>query len=160
MNKTINKNSMRNKVNIEDFLILIYWVQTFFSFEGKPFKYQHLVEQAETYAFNRTPLDTKIHYIDDFLIDAYKVYQKLKFTEKQLDGVLYHINLPFINKDAMMLQTKKFMTIFDDIMENCLFEDAEICGIQKGILTEKMNECVGEEDYEKAAVLRDIIKIC
>ena len=42
-------------------------------------------------------------------------------------------------------------------MENCKYEDAEIRGIQKGFLTEKMKEYVALEDCENAAKLRDII---
>ena len=43
-------------------------------------------------------------------------------------------------------------------MENCKFEDAEIRGIQKGILTEKvMKKYVAVEDYENAAKIRDLI---
>ena len=45
-------------------------------------------------------------------------------------------------------------------MENFRYEYPEIRGIQKGVLTEKMNEYVAAEDYEHAAIVRDIIKEC
>ena len=46
------------------------------------------------------------------------------------------------------------------VLENYKFENPEIRGIQKGILTEKMAEYVQTEEYEKAAKVRDMIKMC
>ena len=151
---------MKNKVNIDDFLILIYWVRTFYIFEGKNFSYQNLLEQAETYKFTDTPIDTSIHNIDNLMIDAFQVYHKLKTTEDKIVEVLDNIKLPMINKDKMIAETKKYESIFEDLMENYKYQDPEIRGIQKGVLMEKINEYVAVEDYENAAKVRDMIKEC
>lgn len=152
--------AMKNKIDIQDFLTLIYWVKTFFVLEGKKFNYEPLVEQAETYKLNNTPLDTNIHHIDDLMIDAFQIYRKLKETEKKVQEVMEHIQIPFISKEMMLDETKKYERIFEDLMENYKYEDPEIRGIQKGFLTERMKEYVEVEDYENAARVRDLIKEC
>lgn len=149
---------MKNKVNIDDFLTLIYWVQTFFVFEGKKFEYQNLLEQAETYKLKNTPLNTDIHHIDELMIDAFKIYHRIKTTAEKVNQVLDNIQVPFISKDVMLVETKRYEQIFEDLMENYRYEDPETRGIQKGILTEKMSEYIAVEDYENAAKVRDIIK--
>jgi hypothetical protein len=153
-------NEMKNKINIDDFLILIYWVQTFFVFEGKTFKHKNLIDQAESYKIKNIPLDTSIHNIDELVIDSYQVYVKIKASEKSVNEILDTVQLPFITKDMVIEQTQKYESIFEDLMENYRYEDTEIRGIQKGFLQEKMNKYVEVEEYENAARMRDIIKEC
>jgi hypothetical protein len=153
-------NEMKNKINIHDFLILIYWVQTFFVFEGKTFKHKNLIDQAESYKIKNIPLDTSIHNIDELVIDSYQVYVKIKASEKSVNEILDTVQLPFITKDMVIEQTQKYESIFEDLMENYRYEDTEIRGIQKGFLQEKMNKYVEVEEYENAARMRDIIKEC
>jgi len=154
---------IKHKINIKDFLTFITWVQTYCLFEGKKFKYNNLLMQAETYSFNDTPLDTNIHRIDDLMIDAFQIYHKLKETEDKISEVLDDMpemkNIP-IKKEEMIAETKKYEYIFEDLIENYKFDDPEVKGIQKGILTEKMAEYVQTEEYEKAAKVRDMIKMC
>lgn len=154
------KTKMKYKVDIDDFLTLIYWVKVSYTLEDKAFNYQELLTQAETYRYTKTPIDIRIHSIDELLIDAFKVYHKLKITEDERLKVIDSINLPMINKDDLISETKKYEQIFEDLMENYRYEDPEIRGIQKGILSEKMKEYVALEDYENAAKLRDMIKEC
>ena len=152
--------TMKNKVNIDDFLTLIYWVKTFYMFEGKNFKYQNLLEQAETYKYKNTSLDTNIHHIDDLMIDAFVVYDKIKQTEEKVTSILDNIKVPFFSKETMLNETKNYERIFEDLIENYKYEDPEIRGIQKGFLGERMKEYVAVEDYESAASVRDMIKEC
>jgi len=152
--------SMKNKVNIDDFLTLLYWIKTFFYIEGKRFNYQGLLDQAETYKLKDTPLDTKIHHIDDLMIDAFQIYHKLKETEEKVQEVMDKIQIPFIDKDMMAAETKKYERIFEDLIENYKYDDPEVRGIQMGILNEKMKEYVAVEDYENAARVRDLLKEC
>lgn len=149
---------VKNKINIDDFLVLIYWVKTHYLFEGKNFAYTHLLKQAQTYKYNNTPLDTNLHKIDDLVIDAFKVYHKLKETEEKVMNVIESI--PLVSKEDALRETKRYENIFEDLMENYKFEDPEVRGIQKGVLNEKMKEYVAEEDYENAAKVRDMIKMC
>jgi hypothetical protein len=160
--KENTKLTMKSKVNIDDFIILISWVKSIFLLEGKKFNYQNLLDQAEKYKFTNTPLDTTIHPIDEVMIDAFKIYHKLKTTKERFGDVLEKIDLPALNvgKDIFMKETEKYEKIFEDLMENYRYEDPETRGIQKGVLTEKMNEYVVNEEYEKAAKVRDIIKEC
>ena len=155
-----SKVKLKYKVDIDDLLTLIYWVKVSYSIENKIFNYQNLLSQVETYKFTQTPFDTRIHSIDDLMIDAFKVYHKLKMTEQERLKVIESINVPLINKNDLISETKHYERIFEDLIENYKFEDPEIRGIQKGILTEKLKECVYIEDYENAAKLRDMINEC
>ena len=148
---------MKTKINIDDFLSLLYWIKMFFLFEGKPFNYQNLFDQAETYKLKDTPLDVSIHHIDDLMVDAYIIYYKLKSTEKQVDEVLSNIHLPSFNKNLAIEESKHYQRIFEDLIENYKYENPEIRGIQKNLLSEKMKEYIAVEDYENAAKVRDII---
>ena len=149
--------AVKNKVNIDDFLTLIYWVKTVFVFEGKQFAYQNLLDQAETYKLKNTPLNTDIHHIDELMIDAFKIYHRIKETEERVNAVLDNVNIPFFSKDDIIAESKKYEHIFEDLMENYRYEDPETRGIQKGLLAEKMKEYIALEDYENAALVRDKI---
>jgi hypothetical protein len=149
---------IKSKINIDDFLTLIYWVKTMYFMEGKEFAYESLYQQAQTYKYNDTPLDVNIHKIDDFLIDAYWIYDKLRKTQDKMLDIVDAI--PTVNKDDIVKETQKYENIFESIMENFKFDEPEIRGIQKGILNERMKEYVEVEDYENAAKVRDMIKIC
>jgi hypothetical protein len=151
--------TMKNKVNIDDFLILITWVKSFYLFEGKKFSYEYLLTQAETYKYTNTPFDTSVHNIDNLMIDAFRVYHKLKATESKIADILETLPIPF-DKNELIRETKKYEEIFEYMMENYRYEDPEIRGIQKGFLSEKMKEYVVDENYEKAAIVRDMIKEC
>lgn len=158
---------MKSKIDIEDFLIIINWVKTMIEFEGKIFPYQNLYDQAETYKLKNTPLDTQIHHIDDFMVDAFKVYLKMKKTQDIFEESLEY-NSIFemfekifkIKKEAFIEHTRKYQRICEDLMLNYKYEEPEIRAIQIGFLTEKMNEFALNEEYEKAAELRDYIKNC
>ena len=161
---------MKTKIDISDFLIIIYWVKTFSIVEGKNFNYQNLMDQAETYKYKNTPLDTQIYYIDELMIDAYQIYTKMKETKEKFNKFIddidhknlyenFDIKISDV-KDAMIEQVQKYGNIFEDLMENYKFDDPEIRGIQKGFLSEKMSQYAIEEEYEKAAKVRDMIKVC
>ena len=79
---------MKTKINTKDLITLLYWVKTFLIFEGKPFIYQKLLDQAETYSLKNIPFDTKIHRIDEFVADAYKVYHRIKITSDKVNTIL------------------------------------------------------------------------
>ena len=157
------KLSMKSKVNIDDILIILLWVKTIYSIEGKKFNYQQLLDQSETYKYSNTPLDTTIHSIDELMIDAFRIYDKLRKTKDKFNDILNKIDIPILNdklitsKDMLTGEISKYESIFEDLMENYRYDDPETRGIQKGILTEKMHEYVINEEYEKAAKVRDII---
>jgi len=151
---------MKNKVDIDNFLHLIFWVKTFKILEGKRFNYQSLLDQAETYKLKETPLDTTIHRIDDLMIDAFQIYNKLKSTEDKVDKILDEMNNPFFDRKLMKEETQKYERTFEDLIENYKYDDPEVRGIQMGILNEKMKEYVAVEDYENAARVRDLISMC
>lgn len=151
-----------HKIDIDDFIIIIGFVKTITEFEGKEFPYNNLYDQAETYKLNKTPLDTQIHHIDDFMVDAVKVYLKMKSTQKEFEELVENIpDLPLnklFDKSKILEHVKKYQTICEDLMTNYEYTDPEIISIQIGFLTEKMNEFVSNEEYESAAEIRDYIK--
>ena len=157
---------LKTKVNIDNMLTILLWIKTIYTIEGKKFNYQNLLDQSETYKYSNTPLDTKIHSIDELMIDAFRVYDKLRKTKEKFNAVLEKINMPilsseiFNSKDNITSEISKYEEIFEDLMENYRYEDPETRGIQKGVLGEKMNEYVADEEYEKAAKVRDVIKEC
>ena len=150
---------MESKANVDDILTILLWVKTISEIEGKSFKYQNLQDQAETYKYTNTPLDTRIHPIDELMIDAFRVYDKLKKTKEKFNGVLEKIDFTSF-QNRFNNEISKYEKSFEELMENFRYEYPEIRGIQKGVLTEKMNEYVAAEDYEHAAIVRDIIKEC
>ena len=160
--KTISRISMNNKVDIDEFLILMYWVKTFFEVEQKTFVYQNLLDQAETYKYGNSKFfDTRIHHVDDLMIDAYKIYSKLKMAEDRFEETLNSVKLPFnfleFDAKAVLNEAKKFISIVEKMMETCRYEDPEICGIQKGFLAEKLAKFIIAEEYENAAEMRDFM---
>ena len=150
---------MESKANVDDILTILLWVKTISEIEGKSFKYQNLQDQAETYKYTNTLLDTRIHPIDELMIDAFRVYDKLKKTKEKFNGVLEKIDFTSF-QNRFNNEISKYEKSFEELMENFRYEYPEIRGIQKGVLTEKMNEYVAAEDYEHAAIVRDIIKEC
>ena len=150
---------MKSKANVDDILTILLWVKTISEIEGKSFKYQNLQDQAETYKYTNTLLDTRIHPIDELMIDAFRVYDKLKKTKEKFNGVLEKIDFTSF-QNRFNNEISKYEKSFEELMENFRYEYPEIRGIQKGVLTEKMNEYVASEDYEHAAIVRDIIKEC
>lgn len=151
-----------HKIDIDDFIIIIGFVKTITEFEGKEFPYNNLYEQVETYYLNKTPLDTEIHHIDDFMVDAVKIYLKMKATQKEFEELVEKLpDLPLnklFDKTKILEHVKKYQTICEDLMINYKYTDPEIISIQIGFLTEKMNDLVSKEEYEKAAEIRDYIK--
>ncbi len=152
---------MKNKINIDDLLFLIKWVETFNLVEGKPFKYQNLLDQSNTYKINNTPLDTTIFNIDNFMVDVFKCYQKIKESRddaiKIIDMIDVSLFSNFNMKDIMISETDRFELILEDLMVNYKYEYPEIRGIQRFFLIQKLREYIKSEEYEKCADIRNII---
>ena len=146
---------MKTKINIDDFLTLILWVKTYLILNQKNFNYENLLDQAQTYKLKNTPLDISIHYIDDLMIDAFRVYSTLKETKEIVKDFMKNYEL--FNKEDMISEVQKYEEIYEDLLENYKYEDPEVRGIQKGFLSEKLKEYIAVEDYENAAKVRDII---
>lgn len=146
---------MKTKINVNDIRTLIFWVQTFYLFEHKTFNHQMLLEKA--ISATNDSVDSEILHIDDFMIDAYGVYNKMKKVSEHVD-MIDMFKLPNFSKEEVIRETGKYFDIFQDLIENYKYDAPEIRGIQQGILNEKMLDCVKVEDYENAAKYRDIIK--
>jgi hypothetical protein len=154
--KTLNE-KMNNVINIDEFLILLYWIKTFVYIEGKDFKYDKLLIHIEYYKINSLSFDISMYNVDELVIDGFKIYDRLKKTEDKLVSLINSLSNSFIGKELIISESKKYMNIFERLMENYKYEDIEAKSIQKGFLIEKMNEYVKTEEYEQAAKLRDII---
>lgn len=152
---------MKNKVNVSDFLVLIGWVRVYQTFELRRFDYQKIMDKVEKLYHNGDEyFDVTVNNIDDLMADAYKLYMKIGKSKKMLTKLNDDIKLPYFDKNTLIQETEKFEKIIEYMLENIKYEDAEIRGIQKGFLTEKLNRCVEIEDYENAAKFRDLIKEC
>lgn len=150
---------MKTKINIDDFLILIFWIKYYFELDNKLFKYQNILDQAKTYKLTDTVWDTKIHNIDSFMKDVFQFYIRTQEIKEQFDVVVEMINSPLIKKDLLVKETEKFLNICDDLLINYKYEEPEIRGIQRTYLqvNNKLAECIANEDYETAANIRDIL---
>jgi len=146
---------MKTKINVNDVRTLIFWVQTFLLFEHRKFNHQQLLEKSD-YVTNDF-VDVEYLHIDELMIDAYDVYNKMKKVSEHAD-MIDMFNVANLNKDDVIRETEKYFNIFQDFIENYKYDVPEIRGIQQGILNEKMLNCVKVEDYENAAKYRDIIK--
>lgn len=125
--------------------------------------YENLFEQVETYRLSGTVFDTDIHNIDELMVDAYKLYAEIKEL-KEIDSLPQEIfsglaNFGIkMNLDDVQMVSHNFISIFDEIMINCTFEGVQIRGIQKNFLGDKLNDAISDEEFEKAAYIRDKIK--
>ena len=147
---------MKTKIKIDDFLMLIGWVEVHHQLEhssfsnddlangkvpnlknlvenfSKPFKYQNLLDQAYTNKLADLPIDTKINHVDDFMVDVYRIYNKIIDTESKIDITDVYKQMtasPGLDKE-MMKQIKPdllkgalddFKKIFLDIIYNYEF---------------------------------------
>lgn len=150
---------------------LVTSVMVEFLLEGKTYPYENLLEQVNSYKLLKTPFDTKIHNIDDFMVDAYVVYDKYHKIQKQnIDSVIDLISsndsfkdllklfkMDGLDVDAVKDQLKLYIDTFEKLMINCDFEGVQIRGIQKNFLNDKMSDAISDEDYELCAFLRDKI---
>jgi len=164
----------KTKIEIDDFLMLIHWVFNFSALEQKKFDHMQLMEQAETYKLSSTPLDIKIHKVDDFMVDVYRVYERLSQMEEKIETAYDHIfpmigevmskilpgseHFSFPSKEALLKEIDRFGDVFSDMMENYQYEDTEIRGIQRNFLKDKLKDCTEKEEYERAAQIRDRLK--
>jgi len=146
---------MKTKIKVDDVRTLIFWVQTFYLFENKQFKHQMLLEKSTS--ISNDLVDAEIFHIDELMVDAYDIYNKMKKASEHID-MIDMFKVSNLNKEDVIRETEKYFNIFQDFIENYKYDDPEIRGIQQGILNEKMLNCVKVEDYENAAKYRDIIK--
>jgi hypothetical protein len=152
---------MKHEVEIKDLLVLVYWVKTFSSYEGKEFKHDDILLAAEFYKYQNKPLDTTQFNIDGLMVDGYDVYNRLKTTKKSVFKVLENNSLPSsfnVSKSLIVEEVEKFETVYENLLENYKYDDSEIKNIQINLATKKMKQCVQVEDYENAAKYRDLIK--
>jgi len=183
---------MKTIIKVDDFLFLIMGVYADFvsdetskfletnmdlslamtTFVPSPakFKYINLKDQIETYKLNNTPVDIRIHPIDEFMVDCYKSlcrYENLVkdineeigdnfFFVSEDDGVINDNQILEI-KEKLTIEHKKFKSLFEDIMLNCEFTYPEISGIQRNYLNDMLKESVLDENYEQSALIRDRI---
>ena len=151
---------MKNTINIDDFLTVITWVKSLYIFDGKKFEFNNLYDQAITYKLKNTNLNTNIHKIDNFMIEAFKLYQQMKSTNDSFVKLVKKLDyIPFnINKDELINHNFKYQRICEDLLTNYKYENVEMKAIQKEYLTNIMNEYANSDQFEKAIEIRDLIK--
>ena len=152
------------KVDITHMYNLVLAVYMDYKLKNKDCPYENLLSQVESYKITNTPFDPKIHNIDNFMVDAYQVYDRYMSIEDKLEEILEENPLTKmfgamgIDMDFMEEQFHMITRTFEEIIQNCDFEGVQIRGIQKNFLKDLMKRAVGDENYELAAELRDKIK--
>ena len=149
------------KININNMYYLVFAVYTDFSVRkhGKDNPYGNLLSQVDSYKKTDTPFDPKFHNIDDFMVDAYRLYEKYMTIEDKLTDVMQNLGFgKMIDPETIEKEFHRITSTFEEIIMNCDFEGVQIRGIQKNFLGDKMKDAVDEENYELAAKLRDKIK--
>lgn len=125
------------------------------------FKYQNLKDQIESYKLSGTPMDTKIHSIDEFMVDVYRTYNHVENEIRMVDNKesMEELKMMGLEKDAIKLMKdfSRLKVIFNEIMLHFEFTETEIRGIQINYLRDMLKESVEIEDYETASSIRDRI---
>lgn len=148
------------KIDIDKMFYLVYAVYMDYLAKGKEMPYSQLLSQVETYKMNNTKFDTTIHKIDDFMVDAYRVYAKFANIEDRISEMseIFKIGKIYIDNDKLKEGFSNIKSGFEELIIHCNFEGAQIRGIQKNFLKEKLKVVIKNEEYEFAAYLRDKIK--
>lgn len=127
---------------------------------GEVCPYENLLSQVDTYKMNGTPFNPKFHKIDDFMVDAYKVYDRYLTIEDKIGEILDMTGLGKIfgfDEEKIKKEFATISTTFEDLMIHCEFEGVQIRGIQKNFLKDVLKKAVEDENYELCAILRDKI---
>lgn len=140
-----------------------------FTSDLKPFKFQNLKDQIDTYKLTNTQFDTTYHKIDEFLVEVYRTMcdmsdlvhsiDELPYDEYDEDGEMADY-LSFMKKGSKKIYQHytKMKVIFNHIMLHHDFIEVEIRGIQYNYLKEDMlKEAIDCEDFEECAQIRDKI---
>lgn len=167
-------------IKTEDILVLIQWVYSMHSFEmfAKNDKFETLSEselmkiiEKEYVQFKYSELMSKavanekksfeVSDLEDFFVDAYMVYDKIKKNQHKIEEKMSESKLmSFLPEkiiDSAKDEMKKFISIFEFCIKTADFETANMRGIQKNMLSDFMNDLIKEEKYEECTLLRDKI---
>lgn len=153
-----------NKVEINSMFHLVSAVYSEYFFKGKECPYYNLLEQINSYKLTNTDFDPLAHKIDDFMVDAYMVYEKYNQMVDKVDEILELIksdkmdaifsnmlkmfDINKVNDDDIKKEIEIISNTFEDLMFNFDYEGVHIRGIQKNFLQDKMTEAIENEDYE------------
>lgn len=120
------------------------------------FKYQKLMEDCLLNDGNENVV-IDINKIEDFMVDVYYVYDKIKNKSEAEDKFLSMIKLENMGDLGKSAQTEmeKLIKIFETCILESQFCTLNMIGIQKNMLTEMLNEFLNNEEYEKCAIIRD-----
>ena len=106
-------------------------------------------------------MDTKIHSIDEFMVDVYRTYNHVENEIRMVDNKesMEELKMMGLEKDAIKLMKdfSRLKVIFNEIMLHFEFTETEIRGIQINYLRDMLKESVEIEDYETASSIRDRI---
>jgi len=148
------------KVDSDNMFQLVAAVYIDYKTKGKVCPYENLFEQVTTYKMNGTQFNPKIHKIDDFMVDAYKIYDKFSSIEDKVAQVLEMTGLGKFfgfNEEKIKKELQTISETFEDLMINCEFDGVQIRGIQKNFLKDILKNAADDEKYEFCAKLRDKI---
>jgi len=148
------------KVDSNNMFQLVAAVYMDYKTRGEVCPYENLFDQVNTYKMNGTRFNPKIHKIDDFMVDAYKIYDKFSLIEDKIGQVLDMTGLGKFfgfSEEKLKKELQTISTTFEELMINCDFEGVQIRGIQKNFLKDILKTAAENENYEFCAILRDKI---
>lgn len=154
------------KCNTEQELVSLF--KKDFTSDLKPFRFQNLKDQIDTYKLTNTPFDTIYHKIDEFLVEVYRTMCDMSDLVHSIDemsdddygdGEMSEY-LSFMKKGSKRIYQHytKMKVIFNHIMLYHEFTEVEIRGIQYNYLKDMLRESIENEDFEDSALIRDKIK--
>ncbi len=137
---------------------LIIAVYMDYSIRGKQCPYDNLLSQVDTYKMNGTPFRPKLHKIDDFMVDAYKIYDRYLNIENDISAVLsMSVFGKMFNEEKIRKEFTTISNTFEELIMNCDFEGVQIRGIQKNLLIDKLKNAIDNEEYELCSKLKNKI---
>lgn len=147
-------------VDINSMYHLVVAVYMDYKTRGKECPYENLLSQIDTYMMNGTPFKPKYHKIDDFMVDAYKIYDRYSSIEDKIGQVLEMSGLGKLfgfNEEKIKEELLKISTTVEELLMNCDFDGVQIRGIQKNFLKDALKKAIEDENYERCVILRDKI---
>lgn len=141
-----------------------------FTEDLKPFEFQNLKDQIDTYKLTNTPFDTNYHKIDDFLVEVYRTMCDMSELVHSIDETIDEMSddfgddemseyFSFMKKGSKRIYQHytKMKVVFNHIMLYHEFTEVEIRGIQYNYLKDMLKESIENEDFEDSALIRDKI---
>lgn len=152
---------LERKVNIKksELLTLLSWLKSENIMNNKKFKFDYLLNEC----FNDDSGDVEVlDFLDDLMAELFEIYEKLKIKSPSLESHIMESPLfkvlPKDMIDESMRSMKSFLDLYEHLLMDCKFENNQMRGIQKTMITVLLNKYISDEEYEKCIELKEKLK--